>query len=202
MACLKRAGKLVDRADILLHEGLDIDKNDAALLELMELRKQIFVVPTYSEQPKEGTYPEDYANYSFHTPENGDKPYPFTQVYGTPSGYGELSDKVCEEWGRANGQIPTRLNFDETDEIDLNKTQPPATQGKEVGGSNGETSMEEGEELLESLRNYDSQAPAEADMFRTPVDTGVSDREKNKCGKESIHYGSKEIVPAYSEHSR
>ena len=170
-ACLKRAGKLVERADQILDEGLDIDKNDAPLLELKHLRSQLFALPTYSEQPKQGTYPEDYANYSFHTPDNGGKPFPFTQVYGTPTGYGELSDKVCEEWRRAKEQITTRLDFDDTEEFDLNVTQPPATQGKVVGGCNDETAMEEGEELLEALRNYDSQDPAVADMFTTPVDT-------------------------------
>ncbi|PWA55235.1 ulp1 protease family, C-terminal catalytic domain-containing protein [Artemisia annua] len=204
-ACLKRAGKLCDRADQLIDEGLDIDNNDAALLELKELRSQLFAVPTYYEQPKEGTYPDEYANYSFHTPENGGEPYPVTQVYGSPTGYGELSDKVCEEWHRAREQIPTRLDFDDTEEIDLNVTQPPATQGKFVGDSNDGTAMEEGEDLLEGLRNYDSQDPADADMFTTPVDTGVCEQEKSTSshvstfGKEGIKNENKEIVPSYSE---
>ena len=198
-ACLKRAGKLADRADQLIDEGLDIDKNDVALLELKELRSHLFAVPAYSEQPKQGTYPEDYANYSFRTPENGGEPFPFTQVYGSATGYGELSDKLCEEWRRANGQIPTRLDFDDTEEIDLNVTQPPATQGKVVGGSKDETAMEEVEDLLEGLRNYDSQNPDDGDMFRTPVGTRVCEKENNTYGKESIKCGSKEIVPAYSE---
>ena len=46
MACLKRAGKLVDRADQLLDEGLEIDKNDAALLELKHLRSLLFALPS------------------------------------------------------------------------------------------------------------------------------------------------------------
>ena len=193
MACLKKAGKLVDRVDQLIDEGLDIDQNDAALLELKELRSQMFATPTYAEQPKEGTYPEDYANYSFRTPENDGKPFPFTQVYGTPTGYGELSDRVCAEWNRAKEQITTRLDFDDTEDFDLNVTQPQATQGKVVDVSNDETAMEEGEgeDLLEALRNYDSQQPADSDMFKTPDETGF--------GKKSVKNEVKEIVPAYSE---
>ncbi|GKA40161.1 hypothetical protein Tco_0732754 [Tanacetum coccineum] len=51
-------------------------------------------------------------------------------------------------------QIPTRLNFNEADDIDLNGTQPPATQGKVVGGAEDENNIEEDESLLDAIENY------------------------------------------------
>ncbi|GJR76084.1 hypothetical protein Tco_0088449 [Tanacetum coccineum] len=66
----------------------------AYLKRLKELRDQMFAVPTYSQQPRNDTDQNDDASYIFLTPENGGKQFPFTQVYGTPTEYAELFDKV------------------------------------------------------------------------------------------------------------
>ncbi|PWA74635.1 RecF/RecN/SMC [Artemisia annua] len=203
---LKKAAELVELADEVLDEELVNNPDDAGFLELRELRDALFAVRTYSNEPTDEKEENDYANYSFNTPENGGEPYPFTQVYGTPSGYGELSDQVCEEWRRKNEPIPTRLNFDEGEEFDLNVTQPPATQGKVVGGSDDDTPMEEVEGLLDSMRNYQSQEPVIVDEFRTPVhETRVGEQDCNtsnnmsRFGRESIQNESKAIVHSYTE---
>ncbi|GKC93728.1 hypothetical protein Tco_1159170, partial [Tanacetum coccineum] len=46
----------------------------------------------------------------------------------------ELRDQMfVDQFFKTNEHIPTRLNFDDGADFDLNITQPPATQGKEVG---------------------------------------------------------------------
>ncbi|GKD20435.1 hypothetical protein Tco_1222138 [Tanacetum coccineum] len=126
-----------------------------------------------------------------------------TQMYGSPTGYGELQDKVWEEWHRKVEQIPTRLNFNEADDIDFNVTQPPATQGKVVGGAEDENNMEEDESLLDAIRNYVSQETIKQDKFFTPDQTiGVREKESktSRFGTDSNEMvDSKAMVPAFSQ---
>ncbi|GKB87304.1 hypothetical protein Tco_0959576 [Tanacetum coccineum] len=75
-------------------------------------------------------------------------------VYGAPNGYAKLADSVWEEWHKMDENIPTRLNFYDAEDIDLNVTQPPATQEKVVGDADDEKTLEEHVSLLESLENY------------------------------------------------
>ncbi|GJT87137.1 hypothetical protein Tco_1068854 [Tanacetum coccineum] len=169
-ALLKKAGELVERANEVLDEGLENNLMDSGLIELKELRNQLFSVRTYSQQPGnnlEEKEEDDPTNFSFHTPYDGGKIFPITQVYGSPTGYAELQDKVWEEWHRLAEQILTRLNFNEADDIDLNVTQQPTTQRKVVGGAEDENNMEEEESLLDVIRNYVSQETTEEDEFFT-----------------------------------
>ncbi|GKE51541.1 hypothetical protein Tco_1486697, partial [Tanacetum coccineum] len=129
---LKKAGELMERADEVLDEGLENNLMDSGLIELKELKNQLFA------------------------------------VYGSPTGYAELQDKVWEEWHRLAEHIPTRLNFDEADDIDLNVTQPPTTQRQVVGGAEDENNMEEEESLLDAIRNYVSQETTEEDEAMVP----------------------------------
>ncbi|GJY13102.1 hypothetical protein Tco_0382411 [Tanacetum coccineum] len=205
-ALLKKAGELVEMADEVLDEGLENNPMDSGFIELKELRNQLFEVPTYSQQPRNSTdekEEDDPTNFSFHTPDDGGKQYPITQVYGSPTGYRELQDKVWEEWHRQAGHILTRLNFDEVDDIDLNVTQPPATQGKVVGGAEDENNMEEDESLLDALINYVSQETKDEDGFFTPDQTvGVRKNESkmSRFGTDSnAMLDSKAMVPAFSQ---
>ncbi|GKC35622.1 hypothetical protein Tco_1048006, partial [Tanacetum coccineum] len=101
-----------------------------------------------------------------HTPWNGRTQHedvvadgdelPFTQLCI------ELSDRVCTEFLRTNEpqdvpefktlDQPKRLNFDDGEELGLNITQPPATQGKEVGDG----------------QNTEPQEPQDVPEFKTP----------------------------------
>ncbi|GJR17728.1 hypothetical protein Tco_0966255 [Tanacetum coccineum] len=102
-ALLKKAGELVEMADEVLDEGLENNPTDSGFIELKELRNQLFEVPTYSQLPRNNPdekEEDDPTNFRFHTPDDGRKQYPITQVYGSPTGYGELHDKVWEEWHR------------------------------------------------------------------------------------------------------
>lgn len=137
----KRAGEIVELVDDVLDEGLSLHPDDDGFVELKELRDQMFAIRTftkklckYQEEAK-----ETYAN--CHTPSNGrtqnddvntdGDEIPFTQLCI------ELSKKVCAEF--RNETNPIRLNFDDCEDLDLNVTQPPATQGKEVeNGQNSE----------------------------------------------------------------
>ena len=131
----------------------------------------MFVPHRYSNEP---AYNEDEEAYEERvTPEKGvnkkgsgatnEYVFPFTQVYGTPTEAIAISDKVCREWERNHQQIPTRLNFEDDVDLDLNVTQPPATQGKVV-----DYDLEEDQVLLESLGEYVSQDPADGGGFTTP----------------------------------
>ncbi|GJX76292.1 ulp1 protease family, C-terminal catalytic domain-containing protein [Tanacetum coccineum] len=155
-ALLKKAGELVEMADEVLDQGLENNPTDSGFIELKEPRNQLFAVPTYSQQPKNNPdekEEDDPTNFSFHTPDEGEKQFPVEQ-------------------------IPARLNFDEAHDIDLNVTQPPATQGKVVGGAKDENNMEEDESLLDFIRNYVSQETIEEDEFFTPDQTiGVYEKE-------------------------
>ncbi|GJU25753.1 hypothetical protein Tco_1164374, partial [Tanacetum coccineum] len=197
-AFLKKAGELVEMADEVLDKGLENNLTDSGFIELKELRNQLFEVPTTDEKEE-----DDPTNFSFHTPDDGGKQYPITQVYGSPTGYRELQDKVWEEWHRQAGHILTRLNFDEVDDINLNVTQPPATQGKVVGGAEDENNMEEDESLLDALINYVSQETKDEDEFFTPDQTiGVPEKESkmSRFGTDSnAMLDSKAMVPAFSQ---
>nr|GEW50974.1 putative ribonuclease H-like domain-containing protein [Tanacetum cinerariifolium] len=144
-------------ADEVLDDGLANNPMDPGLLELKEMRDQMFIVYTYSQQPTYNTKEDDLANYSFHTLKNGGKQFPFTQVYGAPNGYAELAASVWEDWHNMDGNIPTRLNFDDAEDIDLN----------------------------ESFRNYVSQE-LEEDEFFTPDQTiRVREKQSNTLNKMS-----------------
>ncbi|GJX20260.1 ulp1 protease family, C-terminal catalytic domain-containing protein [Tanacetum coccineum] len=141
-------------ADEVMDKGLENNLKDSGFIELKELRNQLFAVPTYSQQPRNNPdekEEDDPTNFSFHTPVNDRKQFLMTQVYGLPTGYEELQDKVWEEWHYKAEQILTRLIFNEMDDIDLNVTQPPATQGKVVGDAKDENNMEEDESLLDAM---------------------------------------------------
>nr|GFB70491.1 hypothetical protein [Tanacetum cinerariifolium] len=92
---------------------------DPGLLELKEMRDQMFTVHTYSQKPTYNTKEDDPTNYSFHTPENDGKQFPFTQVYEARNGYAELAASVWEEWHKIDENISTGLNFDDAEDIDL-----------------------------------------------------------------------------------
>ncbi|GJS96341.1 ulp1 protease family, C-terminal catalytic domain-containing protein [Tanacetum coccineum] len=211
-AFLKKAGELVEMADEVLDKGLENNLTDSGFIELKELRNQLFAVPTYCQQPRNNPdekEEDDPTNFSFHTPVNDGKQFPMTQVYGSPTGYGELQDKVWEEWHYKAEQIPTRLNFDEMDDIDLNVTQPPATQGKVGGDAEDENNIEKDESLLDAIRYYESQETTEDDEFFTPDQTiGVREKESKMSRFRSDSHArtysnalldSKAMVPAFSQ---
>ena len=168
---LKRAAELVDMADKVIDKGIEDKPYDHGFWELKELRDQLFFPRRYSNEPADNEDEEAYEERV--TPEKGvnkkgsgaidEYVFPFTQVYGTPTEAIAISDKVCREWERNHQQIPTRLNFEDDVDFDLNVTQPPATQGKGV-----DYDMEEDPVLLESLGEYVSQDPADGGGFTTP----------------------------------
>lgn len=84
-ACLKKACELVELADEVLDEGRANNPSDTSFMELKELWDQMFAVPTYTQQQRD--YPEENDNtrFSFRTPENGGKQFPYTQMYGSPT---------------------------------------------------------------------------------------------------------------------
>nr|GFA58657.1 ulp1 protease family, C-terminal catalytic domain-containing protein [Tanacetum cinerariifolium] len=87
-ALLKKAGELVEIADEVMDKGLENNPTDFGFIELKELGNQLFVVPTYSQQPRNNpdeTEEDDPTNFSFHTSVNDGKQFLMTQVYGSPT---------------------------------------------------------------------------------------------------------------------
>ncbi|PWA36793.1 hypothetical protein CTI12_AA594890 [Artemisia annua] len=198
---LKRAGELIEMADKVTDKGIEDNPDDHGFFELKELRDQLFVPRKFSNGPDDNEDEEAYEQ--CFTPEKSvnkkgsgaadECVLPFTQVAIA------MSDEVCRDWSRNHQQIPTRLNFEDDEGFDLNVTQPPATQGKVVVDD-----LEADKVLLESLRDYVSQDPADGGGFTTP-DHPISVRAQesntsnrlSRFGKESMGSKSKEIVPVY-----
>lgn len=107
----KKAGELVELADEVLDEGLESNPTDSGFIELKTLRDQMFAVCTCSQRPKDKAEQDDATNFSFRTPENGEKQFPFTQVYGTPMEIAALSDKVWEELHRTSDTNSNEARF-------------------------------------------------------------------------------------------
>lgn len=203
---LKRAAELVDMADKVIDKGIEDNPYDHGFWELKELRNQLFVPRKYSKEPADNEDEEAYEKCV--TPKKGvnkkgsgaadEYVFPFTQEYGTPTLAIAISDEVCREWERNHQQIPVRLNFEDDVDFDLNVTQPPASQGKVVDD------LEEDRVLLESLREYVSQDPADGGGFTTPdhpISVGAHESNTSnrlsRFGRESMANKSKEIVPVY-----
>ncbi|PWA53614.1 phospholipase-like protein [Artemisia annua] len=200
-AFLKRAGELIEMGDKVIDKGIEDNPDDHGFLELKELRDQLFVPRKFSDEPDVNEDEEAYEQ--CFTPEKGvnkkgsgaadECVFPFTQVAIA------MSDELCREWSRNHQQIPTRLNFEDDEGFDLNVTQPPATQGKVVVDD-----LEADQVLLESLRDYVSQDPADVGGFTTPDhpilvgahESNTSNR-LSRFGRESMGSKSKEIVPVY-----
>ena len=170
--CLERAVELMDMADRLLVKGLEDNPYDHGFSELKERRDQMFVNRNYYHNPEDMKDPTKEAADKCFTPEEcvnkkdsapDEYVFPFTQVYGTPTEIIAVSNEVCREWERNHQQIPTRLDFEDDGEFDLNQTQPPATQGQVVVDDLAEDQL-----LLDSLRDYVSQDPEDGGGFTTP----------------------------------
>ena len=208
---LKRAGELIDMSDRLLVKGLEDNPDDHAFMELKELRDQMFVNRNYNHNPEDNEDPTKQAYEKYFTPGEGvklsdsDAPdeyvFPFTQVYGTPTEAIAVSDKVCREWECNHQQIPTRLDFEDDGQFDLNQTQPLAMQGQVVVDDLAEDQL-----LLDSLRDYVSQEPTDGGGFKTPNhpisvpahESNTSNR-LSRFGRESLGNKSKDIVPVYPD---
>ena len=198
---LKRAGELLEMADKVIDKGIQDNPYDHGFLELKEVRDQLFVPRKFSNEPEENEDEEAYEH--CFTPDEvvnkqgsgtaDENVFPFTQVAIA------MSDEVCREWETSHQQIPTRLNFEDDEELDLNVTQPPATQGKVVVDD-----LHEDQVLLESLRDYVSQDQADGCGFKTPDhpisviphDSNTSNR-LSRFGRESMENKSKDIIPVY-----
>ncbi|PWA45563.1 Peptidase C48, SUMO/Sentrin/Ubl1 [Artemisia annua] len=214
---LKKAAELVELADEVLDDGLAEYPDDADFIDLKELRDDMFIVRTFTQKLNDINEPDDETYDNCHTPCNGGKQqeddiavgeeFPFTQMAA------ELSDRVCAEFHRNNDPIPTRLDFDDDGEFDLNITQRPATQGKVVGCSNDDKVVEDGQRtedidgMLDGIiHKYVSQEPPAVPEFKTP------DKPKqeipNACntphglsrfGRESLKNQNKAIIPTFSQ---
>ncbi|PWA87075.1 transcription factor, MADS-box [Artemisia annua] len=198
-AFLKRAGELIEMGVKVIDKGIEDNPDDHGFLELKELRDQLFVPRKFSPDVNE----DEEACEQCFTPEKGvnkkgsgaadECVFPFTQVALA------MLDELCREWSRNHQQIPTRLNFEDDEGFDLNVTQPPATQGKVVVDD-----LEADQVLLESLRDYVSQDPADVGGFMTPdhpISVGAHESNTSnrlsRFGRESMGSKSKEIVPVY-----
>ncbi|PWA47599.1 ulp1 protease family, C-terminal catalytic domain-containing protein [Artemisia annua] len=184
---LKRVGDLIDMSDRLLVKGLEDNPDDHGFMELKELRDQMFVNRKYYHNPEDNEDPTKEAYDKCFTPGKGvnlndsgapdEYVFPFTQVYGMPTEIIAMSDIVCREWECNHQHIPTRLDFEDDGEFDLNLTQPPATQ-----------------------------EPADDGDFKTP-DHPISVRAHeshtsnrlSRFGRESLGNKSKDIVPVYPD---
>ncbi|PWA67953.1 Peptidase C48, SUMO/Sentrin/Ubl1 [Artemisia annua] len=187
----KKAGDIMHEADGVLDEALEENPNDERLLEMKELRDALFRARVFREPRTESTQPpEDGNDGHYCTPENDvpktwgfndapDEPFPFTQIYGTPSAYVAYSEQLSAE--RINKEKGLRSDHVNVSKFDLNITQPPATQGKSVDVSGGEKSIADAEELLESLQVYDSQDLPHFDCF-TPEKLIVGGQESGVSG--------------------
>ncbi|GKA49052.1 hypothetical protein Tco_0742010 [Tanacetum coccineum] len=203
-AFLKRAAEMVELADDVLDEGISLHPDDAVFVELKELKDQMFAARTFLHKPCKYQDPADQTYDSCHTPWNGRTQHedvvadgdelPFTQLCI------ELSDRVCEEFHRTNEpqDVPEfktpdqqkRLNFNDGEDLDLNITQPPATQGKEVGDG----------------QNKEPQEPQDVPEFKTPdqpkraspKDRSTS-RGLSRFGREYLSNENKSMIPVCLE---
>ncbi|GJV17991.1 ulp1 protease family, C-terminal catalytic domain-containing protein [Tanacetum coccineum] len=192
-AFLKRAAEMAELADDVLDEGLSLHPDDAGFVELKELRDQMFAACAFSQKPYKYQEPAEQTYDNCHTPWNGRTQHedvvadgdelPFTQLAS------ELADRVCNEFFSRNEHILTRLNFEEAD-FDLNITQPPATQGKEVGDG----------------QNTEPQEPQDVPEFKTPHQpkgTSPKDRSTSRSlsrfGREYLSNENKSMIPVCSE---
>ena len=106
-----------------------------------------------------------------------------------------------QRMGENHQQIPTRLDFEDDYEFDLNVTQPPATQGKDVVDD-----LAEDQVLLDSLKDYVSQETADGGGFKTPdhpisvrADLSNTSNRLSRFGRESMGNKSNDIVPVYPD---
>ncbi|PWA73469.1 Peptidase C48, SUMO/Sentrin/Ubl1 [Artemisia annua] len=186
----KKAGELMNEADADFDEALEENPTHEGLLQMKELRDGMFRARVFREPANENTKPTEDGNDGVYcTPEKDvpktwgfkdapDEPFPFTQFYGTPSAYVAYSEQLSAE--RSNKEKRLRSDQVNVSKFDLNITQPPATQGRSVDVTDGDRSVAEAQELLESLQVYDSQDLPHFDCF-TPEklrvgreDSGVS----------------------------
>ncbi|GKA63303.1 hypothetical protein Tco_0762909 [Tanacetum coccineum] len=145
--------EMAEFVDGVLDEGLSLHPDDAGFVELKELRDQMFTASTFSQKPCKYQEPADQTYDNCHTSWNGRTQHEDVIADGDELLFIqlciELSDRVCAEFHRTNEpqdvlefktpDQPKRLNFNDGKDLDLNITQPPATQGKEVGdGQNTE----------------------------------------------------------------
>ena len=187
----KKAGELMNEADEELDEALEENPTEEGLLQMKELREGLFRERVFRERGNGGTKPtEDGNDVDCCTPRNDvpntgsfkdapDEPFPFTQIYGTPSAYVAYSEQVSAE--RRHKEIRRSGDQVNVSKFDLNITQPPASQGRSVDVSGGVRSVAEAEELLESLQVYDSQDLPHFDCF-TPEKLIVGRQESGVSG--------------------
>ncbi|PWA49956.1 ulp1 protease family, C-terminal catalytic domain-containing protein [Artemisia annua] len=158
------AGELMHEADEDLDEALEENPTDEGLLQMKELRDaNESTKPT--EDGNDGVYctPEKDVPKPWGFKDAPDEPFPFTQFYGTPSAYVAYSEQVSAE--RSNKEKRLRSDQVNVSKFNLNITQPPATQGRSVDVTDGDRSIAEAQELLESLQVYDSQDLPHFDCF-------------------------------------
>ena len=178
----QKAGELIDEADETLDVALEENPTNEGLLQMKELRDALFRARVFREPASESSKPTEDANNVHHcTPENDapDEPFPFTQVYGTPSAFVAYSEQVSAE--RRNKDDMLRSDKVHISKFDLNLTQPPATQGRSINLPGGDKSFAEAEELLESLQVYDSQDLPHFECF-TPEKLVVGGQESGVSG--------------------
>ncbi|PWA79108.1 ulp1 protease family, C-terminal catalytic domain-containing protein [Artemisia annua] len=186
----KKAGELMHEADEELDDALEENPTDEGLLQMKELRDAMFRVRVFREPANESTKATEDGNDGVCTPENDvpktrsskdapDEPFPFTQFYGTQSAYVAYSEQLSAE--RINKEKGLRSDQVNISKIDLNITQPPATQGRSVDATGGDRSVADVEELLESLQVYDSQDLPHFDCF-TPEKLLVGRQESGVSG--------------------